>query len=262
MTTKNTIALMATYQPRFTKIVWDAVVSLAPQVDAVHLTVNYPYTDAEKHLMRMTALGVKEQTGTPVILTFLKEDLGDLAKFYPMVKKEIDADTTILTVDDDIIYPQDYVTHINEWLDNDLRSEKYPFVTFGGKILKSELPYKTWKESWDLRISVWEGSEAPQMVHIPLSGVSAFKRSALRDKLYYDTRYRNNGDLLLAAWVRRAGNMPMSVPFAANWFVYNPRMVNKQTIWDEVKHSPELQIKTGALATEVMEIQIPITTDQ
>lgn len=257
----TTIATMATYQPRFQKIVWDAVLSLAPQVDAVHLTVNYPYTAAEKDLMKMTAIGVKEQTGTPVILTFLKEDLGDLAKFYPLVKNYIDPDVTVLTVDDDIIYPEDYVQRINDWL-VDAQNEGHSFITFGGKILKDERPYNTWKESWEKRIGIWTGSDTTESVDIPLSGVSAFKRCALMAKPFYDLRYRNNGDLLLASWARRSGTLPVSIPFAAGWFEYNPRMINKHTIWDEVKHSPELQVKTGALATEVMEIPTPITTDQ
>lgn len=257
----KTLALMATYQPRFTKIVWDAVMSLAPQVDAVYLTVNYPYTPEEKYIMQMTGMGIEEQTQKPVIITFLKEDLGDLAKFYPLVKQTFDADTTILTCDDDIIYPADYVERIGEWLSDVDGTDAYPFITFGGKILTDKRPYKTWKESWERRISIWGGLHDAIEVHIPLSGASAFKRCALKPKIYYDTRYKNSGDLLLASWLRRSGTTPVSAAFSANWFKYNPRMANKHTIWEEVKVSPELQAKVGALATEVMEIQIAVNAE-
>ena len=256
MKKSNTIAMLATYQPRFTKIVWDAVMSLAPQVDCIYITINYPYTESEKYIFEKSAMGVEEQTRTPVILKWLKEDIGDLAKFWPLVNVNFREDKTILICDDDLIYPGDYVARITEWIDGGEKETNHPYLSFGGKKLKSELPYNTWKASWQKRISVFKGIELAEEIDIPLTGVTAFKRGSMARKLNYDLRFRNNGDLLMAKWARQSGATLICPAFAEGWLKYNSRMGNKQTIWDDMNASPEIQERTADLATEVMQTPI------
>lgn len=255
MKKSNVIALMATYQPRFTKIVWDAVMSLAPQVDIIYLTVNNPYTPAEKHLLEMAAAGVHEQTGTTVHLTFLLRDLGDLAKLW-MLKHlaHMSPDTTILVCDDDLIYPADYADTTVRHLMSLHSNGCCPYISYGGKQLLAKRPYTGWKESWARRVSVFGGNEVESIINIPLTGVTAFKLGQLLIPLNLDNRYRNNSDLLMAMWARRCRMFLTCPAFAKNWITYNSRMSNKATIWGDMLASPEIQKLTAALATEVMEI--------
>ena len=251
----KTIATLATYRPRFDKIVWQTVESLLPQCDEVHININPPYTIAEKAAFvarrdKLNSLTGKENKGR-VILNFLQVDIGDLGKFYPLMVYYVHPSSIILTCDDDLIYPSDYAATILPRI-----YDRFAVLSFGGKRLYKKLPYDNWPNCIIDSTSIWIGSSHEKQVHIPMSGVSAFERWVLRPKLEIDVRYRNNADLQLALWARQDKAEVICTHFARGWFDYdryNQYMANQDTIWSEMNDSAKIQSKTAQLATEVMQ---------
>lgn len=94
-------AHMATFPPR-QSIMWDTIHSIAPQVDKLCVCLN-EYTEIPARLMEIPNL-------EPMIPD---QDLKDAGKFaFPA-----ESDDIVFTIDDDIIYPQDYVSRLVKFAD-------------------------------------------------------------------------------------------------------------------------------------------------
>jgi hypothetical protein len=248
------IATLATYQPRLIKILWDAVESLAPQVDEVHININPPLTKGDTHLLEAAQAAMNERPeGARIIINYMTEDLGDLAKFWPLTQLgTIAPEDLVLVCDDDWIYPNDYADTCLKHV-----TDGGGIISYGGKAL-NELPFTTFREAWKVRISQHESNEAVTQIDIPLTCVTAFQRRLLPYKLHLEIKYRNNGDVLLAKWARQAGVEIFVPPFQKGWLRYHPQMHAKETIWGTLNASKAEQEKLMELYTEVMNVECSI----
>jgi hypothetical protein len=252
-----TIATLATYKPRLVKILWDAVASLAPQVDKIYINVNPPIDQLDMHLIQ-AAQKTYEDSDCEVIVTHMKKDMGDLSKFYPLVKGLIKhPDDMVLICDDDLIYPENYAEQVEDDLNN-----RNCIISYGGKQLNSNLDQvQSFKQTWQARISQHSGTpdaqKIPIRIDVPLTCVTAFYRDALPQTLSLDHRFHNNGDVLMAKWARQNQVNIYCPPFKGGWFTYHQLMQsgNWQTIWGELNRSKQEQQKLIELYKEVMNLE-------
>jgi len=253
----KTIATMATYHPRILSVVWNAVESLADQVDEIHLNINPPIDDLMRWRIDQQVQRISERHSAQIRVGWMKHDIGDLAKFAPLVCGEFQNDDVILICDDDIIYPADYVYRMRIRLAtinnkaNFYVKKKQAIASLGGKVMGAG-PYESFRGSWAERIGFFENAKEFKIIDIPLTGGVAMYGRALDKGLYIDERFRNKGDIMLASWARAHGHFIWSVPKDEAWCKYNPLMtMGVQTIWSDMVHNPHTERDIATLLNEV-----------
>jgi hypothetical protein len=141
-------------------------------------------------------------------------DAGDQMKFAACAN----APDIFLAVDDDLIYPPDYVATTLAWLD------KYPdrIISYHGWVAGAHGDHIE-------NYRCMEALDDPREVDVAGTGVCAFHISTIRP-LIEDFRGPNQADLWLAILAERKGVGRVVVPHPERWFGYTewPR-----TIWHD-----------------------------
>lgn len=233
------VASIATYSERL-DVLPDAVRSLAPQVNIIHVYYNGlpTLTNQVKIFQLLSEYDDYEQK---VKIQFV-DNQADLSKFraiwdYP--------DATIFTCDDDLIYSDEYVYRMDKCLNQDPMIGA-DVVTLGGKQFKqTSIEHETRfrnlfhnRSSCFGRNTKWDDTPT---YDIPLSGVSAFKASLFQD-CEIDERFMYAADLQMAKWcadkelvIKSTWNRPRPL------VEYNKKMKGKETIWDNhTSKSPKI----------------------
>ena len=221
-------ASLATYKPRTKEIVWDAVESLKG-VDYIFLNVNTIPALTKEEVQHIRDKASKYDN---LILSFVKEDLGDLAKFIPLTNGWLESGTTHLICDDDLIYGEEYPKICEK-----LIKEKGCSLSFGGKVLKKKNRYKDFRTSFDTWIHAFKGGEETY-IDLPLTAVTSLDPGMLKN-VELNLEFKNKGDMLYSLWCREKGVKILSPKFGTEYFKYNEKMGNTETIWDTMKTEGE-----------------------
>lgn len=236
------IASLATYKPRIKDVLWDAVDSLADQVDYVWINLNnHPKLtdeDLEYVLNRV-------ESYDNVFLHSVFDNYGDLSKFTQLVYEYPESGNTYLICDDDLIYPSDYAENCKRILD----IEGCP-LSFGGKKLKKP-PYRNFRGSFKTWTHVLKGSERKHYIDLPLTCVTALRRNMLHPEIEIEPKYKNKGDVLMAKWVKQSKTNLVCPKFSEGYFKYNGKMKGKETIWDDMRQNPKVEKDLAKLLTEL-----------
>lgn len=220
MAKRKRIASLATHPPRF-KGMMQVIDDLLPQVDEFNIWLNdYPSVPSE--LINVPKLNVH----WPV------PNLRSLAKFYWATA----CDDYYLTVDDDILFPADYVDHIVAGLE---RYDCLAFVGYHAHIMHVQpdgtLP-KGFYQKYRTMFHYTAGSAYDMGVHVLGTGVMACVPSRIglsfRDILP-DTSVdlpRCGDDELVALFSQRH-NIPMvKLQSEKNWMGYDFQLCNVQPL--------------------------------
>ncbi len=152
---------MATFPARF-PILISAVESVAPQLDRLYIYVNE------------TMEGLPDLSCFPnVVALDGREHRGDLSangKIYPLFFL---SHCTILTLDDDIVYPPDYVARLTDVLD---AFDRHCAVTVHGSILS---PNPEWYYTRTRTYAFRQAVEQMRLCALAGSGTFAFHQSTL-----------------------------------------------------------------------------------
>lgn len=252
-----TIATLATYHKRIYTIVWDAVRSLADQVDEIHININPPIDDLQRWRIEQMVQSISEKHIARIIVHYMDEDLGDLAKFYPLTHPEecsISNTDLILICDDDIIYPPDYAetmrSHLPPCSMSPAEGQEF-IISLGGKVLGGGSRFDGFRTSWKQRIGFFEPVEREQLVHIPLTAGVAMLGGHLCYGFDIDTRFRNKGDILLAKYCKEQDIAIVCPAKPADWCKYNPQMAQAETIWGTMLANPEQERDIAVLLNEI-----------
>jgi hypothetical protein len=178
-------------------------------------------------------------------VAFIDKDCGDLAKFYPLSEGWVEDGQTLFICDDDLIYPKDFS---EKGLAD---AAKYGIVSYGGKGLKKQV-HKNFRGSWSYRRGVFEGNSNPIRIDIPLTCVTVLEVEQLNNTPKdLDIRFRNKGDILMAKWSKLACINITCPEYEKDWFKYNPKMGEKETIWDDMISNPKKEKEIAALLNEM-----------
>ena len=200
--------------PQRLPMLLDVIHSLAPQVDTMYVWLN----------------GHKEIPDVPydnVIFHHSQTNDGDMAKMHILEMIDKDEEFYYFTVDDDIVYPPDYVQHnIDVYEPGTIQSShcnKY-----------ASFPIEDFTKSDISGYYFGANIPAKDRVHLIGTGVAMMDSTVVR-QIPYDTFVTNNMlDLWISSWAW-VNEIPMYVVPHKQWWLHDHPLVNKQdTIWNEV----------------------------
>lgn len=188
----------------------NTVASLIPQVDKVNVMLNG--YDSVPYFCKDAKITTYE----------MDNSTGDAAKFL-----EVYDDGYVLTCDDDIIYPPDWVGIMTGY------TEQYEsIVTIIGKIFKPK-PINTFYGTQDRLLAYhWnKPNEGFYTVQVGGTGVMCFHTDDFRPK-YEDFTEPNMADVWIAKFAYEQGVNIMVVPHNGHWITYQEPPL-QQTIWGQ-----------------------------
>ena len=214
----NRIAIIATYAYRYDTLE-DTLKSLYNQVDKIILMDNDGAYRVESFMLDK----VKKHDCS------ISPDYKDLSKLQPTVEHPwaFSDDDFILTCDDDLIYPKNYVYELM------YNAAQYSCIaTYHGKVL--DITGKIVRSEGCLHASPYTG-----LVDIPGTGVSGWfqklfngKREILK-QVAYDEKYIGAADFALGHAAAALKIPIMHLAHRENWIKYNPQMLDgRETLWD------------------------------
>jgi hypothetical protein len=204
---------MATIPSRKAAIVI-ACESLADQADAILVYANYGPDEAPPAGLPDNVVWRQAPAG----------NLTDAGKFYGL---PTEADTVILTCDDDLVYPPDYAARCASAL------ALYPdaLVTFHGKTFRTPGPIGSYysSESLTAKYRCLEAVTQDALAHVPGSGVSAWRVGALA-MASTDCRTPRMADIWLAIAAQRQRVPVIVLAHKRGWIQHIP-IDFAATIW-------------------------------
>ena len=199
-------ANLATHPPRHQSLK-KMINSLTSQFDEVRICLN-EYDKAPEFLRH------------PKIKVWIpKKDLTDNGKFAFL--QDADKDEIYCTVDDDLIYPADYRSKIEEAISN------YPddVITFHGRKLKGifnnyyKAPHKVFRFSGDVK--------EDSIIDVPGTGVTAFKAD-IRLFKGAESGYKCMSDIILGLYCAQKNKTVRVINHKRNWIKH---IDNKDSIF-------------------------------
>ena len=190
----------------------NAVSSVVPYVDQLFLYLN-DYCKVPDWLANYKKV-------TPFLSSELNSNMGDSGKFFGL-NKITDDDYYYFTLDDDMVYPSEYVWKMIE------KIEKYNrkcIVGCGGYIMKPLVNhfYADRGANWHITMPNTEDRPA----HILHTCLTAWHSSALKFR-YEDCKKPNMGDLWLAINAQQQQVPMILIERPANWIVIQPNPLQK-----------------------------------
>lgn len=239
---KTIFACIATYPPR-EECLKDVVDSILPQVDNLYIYLNR-YSTPPKFFDELYSHPNKIESVEYLLDTSGRPKAS--GKF-----RWLDYEGYVFTLDDDIIYPENYFEHLIGWIE---KFKRKAFIGVHGITFEKEVSFfhGNSKSSIKEKVNFSKGLEKVKQVHLIGTGTLAFHSSLIkpfRNELYYMLNPRagheNANDECLAVFSRKK-NIPMYiVPRRENWLKANKKM--KYGIYEEHFNDP-------ALAESVLEL--------
>lgn len=196
--TRDLVGSMATFPARF-GIVAQTLASIAPQLDRLYLYVNDGFDDLPdlSHLPNVIAMDARDHAG----------DLSERGKIFPL--KTV-SDSIVFTLDDDFIYPPDYVRRNRDLLE---RMGGHCVVTTHGGIMP---PRADWYYERTQVFVSHAALDAVQLCTIAGSGTFCFDQRSLA--LDFPALLGETFVDIQISLVARAAGLPILVlPRPARW---------------------------------------------
>jgi tetratricopeptide (TPR) repeat protein len=175
-------------------------------------------------------------------------DMGDAGKFYRIENHE---NCYYFSIDDDLIYPSDYVSTLLKTL------KKYDYrviATCHGRVLKPN-PKSYYKDA-KLMYRCLGNVESEEFVHFGGTGVMAFHTSTVKINFKY-FKTSNMADIWMGLYARE-NNIPiLVVPHKSGWILHSDKFDFNKTIYEEHRNRDYIQSELikNFDATKIIDIQ-------
>lgn len=181
-------------------------------------------------------------------------DLGDAGKFFAF--QEIDADY-FFCVDDDIIYPFDYVSRMVYFLKT--FENKVALCVHGKKLGDSQFPIQGYFKNQHVDTKLFHFQNALssfERVHIPGTGTFVFHKSLHTLIPYNELKngFKNQADIHIAAKFLKAGVSIYSAPRPMFWLSDISKYSSSDSIYDNVLNEDTPKVLFNELMEEGFEI--------
>jgi len=171
------------------------------------------------------------------IICFIRDDLGDIGKFYNIENEN----GYYFTIDDDIIYPNDYAYKMIQAID---RHQKKVIMGVHGSIINAQRMYNYYK---DRSLTHYRNQLLQERgVHIIGTGTAAFHTSTIKVKLT-DFPQPNMADIWFALLAQKQRIPMILIPRPLHWLKDVPEALQMESIYSKSKGK-----KHGAYQTEII----------
>ncbi|NEP75193.1 MAG: tetratricopeptide repeat protein [Okeania sp. SIO2G4] len=178
-------------------------------------------------------------------------DFGDAGKFYWVEDKSFDV---MFTVDDDLLYPPNYVDKIINKLDE---YNGNAILGCHGVFIKQPLiEYYNQQNRHTLRFS--HALDLDRQVHVLGTGTVAFSltKNTMKKK---DFLFRNSADVWLALYAQSKSMPLISISRPRNWIVENSSELHIQTIYSESHTKTNSCFNSSAVQNHALRKYSPLT---
>jgi hypothetical protein len=161
-------------------------------------------------------------------------DMGDAGKFYKLSDY---TNNYYLSIDDDLIYPTDYVSNI---IDNLKNYNNSVIITHHGRILNTNA-VSYYKDS-KLKFRCLDNVDGYQAIHFPGTGVMGFHTTKVRITFDY-FKIANMCDIWVGLYARE-NNIPIIVaPHKTGWIKHSDKFNLNNTIYSTSINNDDIQNK-------------------
>lgn len=230
------VAGMATMPDRLPYLE-EVVETMRPQVDALRIYLNN-FVEVPGFLRPEEAMLSGDARG----------DLGAEGKLYWMDGKDgLEDYTHYLTIDDDLGYPDDYVSALAR--EFDVRDGKAIVGVHGSTFLN---PVEDFVESRDERFRFYESLDRARQVHLLGTATTMWSRDTIKLNLEEDFPIRNASDLQLAVAAQRQQVPMIAIARPEQWVTEKRPWTNEGfSIWKSTKAEGHSRVKTELAKTAV-----------
>ncbi|MEO8863091.1 MAG: hypothetical protein ABI354_02095 [Candidatus Saccharimonadales bacterium] len=173
-------------------------------------------------------------------------DLGDSGKFYWFDEREDTSHTHYLTLDDDLGYPDDYVSSLVR--EFDARSGSAIIGVHGSTLSQ---PIEDFVTSREERFRFYQGLERARTVHLLGTATTLLSRDTLNLNLDDFKSLRNASDLHLAIAAQRQKVPMIAVARPDQWITEErPWQAEGYSIWKSVRNHSTPQTKLARTALD------------
>jgi hypothetical protein len=159
-------------------------------------------------------------------------DMGDAGKFYTLSKCE---NSYYLSIDDDLIYPEDYVKNL---ITNLKKYDNKVIVSHHGRILTSDA--KSYYKDAVVKYKCLDDVIAYDFVHFGGTGVMAFHTNLVKLKFEH-FKTPNTADIWVGLFAQE-NNIPILVlPHNSGWIKYSDKFNTNNTIYNTYMNNSSIQ---------------------
>ena len=223
---KDKITASIASMPSRIRSLEEAVASILPQVDILEVYLN-EFTEAPKFLKHKK------------IKTYLSKDLlgnlGDAGKFF----NSAEIKGYHFTIDDDIIYPKDYVETAINAID---RNNRKVVVTFHGRRFK-DFPVQSYYRSISERYSCLRNQHKDEYIHVCGTGVLAYHTDTIKFNIK-DFKLINMADIWAGIKCQENKVPILCLNHKKGWILESKKYDRNESIFKVCAHQDKEQTKT------------------
>jgi hypothetical protein len=211
-------------------MIYANIASIPSRTDCLIETVESLYNQVDEINIGLNNYTSKVFNDKKINEVLLDNSKGDAAKVFFLDKFSGFA----FLCDDDLIYPQDYVSNTLKYMD------EHEVVTYHGRTLIDH-PITSYYRSQAIKYRCLSEVVENVKVQVGGTGVMAFHTNDL--KISYDRiKQKNMLDLVISAEAQRQKKDIVCLKHSEGWLKYNPKMLNRfDTIYDEHVRNDEVQ---------------------
>ena len=159
-----------------------------------------------------------------------RPDIGDAGKFEA-ARNLLYQDALYLCLDDDLIYPPNYVAEVKRWFDYNERKNNTPFdiLTFHGRTLRNYPAKNYYTDPTTIRVRCLNESRGGD-VQVGGTGVMAFKVGLMSNDFPKFER-KDAADIAIAGYAKRKGLRIYAAPHKEGWIRHTDLIDVQDTIY-------------------------------
>lgn len=170
-------------------------------------------------------------------------DLADNGKFR-FIPEENEDDEYYFTLDDDIIYPSNYVSEILE----KIKLYRGSIISYHGReLIKKDCPYYTSHKTFNC----FTGHVGDKPIDVPGTGVTGFDTRYFKPTLLYASPYKKMSDLVFAKEAAEKGVPIICIGISGGILVHLKSKTSIARHFSKIKKTPE----QDKLANEIFDLR-------
>lgn len=210
-------------------MIYANIASLPDRLECLEQTIESIYNQVDEINIGLNNYKELPFNDKKINQVLLNNEKGDAAKLYFKDK----CDGWFFMMDDDLIFPKDYVRNTMKQM------PKAQIVTYHGRSFYNR-PISSYYRDESMKFRCLGDVFEDSFVQIGGTGVMCFHTNDLKIN-YNEIGNKNMLDLVVSAAAKRQNKKILCAKHKRGWIKYNPKMWEKETIYDVYKKNDTIQ---------------------